>query len=130
MQKTRLLDRIFAVHAAAIGQAHHKEFKQFYNKELSRELERQGCALCSRNPDMCVWDLEAHEPTCKPDETTTDHVVKFCSVSCMVDIRCVSMCSNCGCDSKGDHIKKPGEGWLNPHFMRKLGEHTQSMLHI
>lgn len=40
MQNTRLLDRTFAAHAAAIGQAHQKEFKQLCNTELSNTLER------------------------------------------------------------------------------------------
>ena len=68
----------------------------------------------------CFWDMDAAAPTHRPDEHTTADVIKFCSASCMFDFQCMPMCPDCGRDSKDDHVKKPGEGWLNPYMMRNV----------
>ena len=124
MQKTRFLERTLAVHAAVTGKALGKEF---FKKELNKKAEG-GCAICRSKDEMFFWDMDANESTCKPDENTTADVIKFCSESCKFDFRCMPICPECGRDS--DHVKKPGEGWPNPHIMRKLGVHTQAILQI
>ena len=74
--------------------------------------------------------MDAAAPTHRPDEHTTADVIKFCSASCMFDFQCMPMCPDCGRDSKDGHVKKPGEGWLNPYMMRKVGAHTQAIMRI
>ena len=105
MQKTRSLDRTFAVHAAVIGQAHRKEFKEFCKKDLGHKLESNGGAKCRSKEELFFWDMDANKPTHKPDENTTANVIKFCSESCMFDFRCMPICPDCGRDSKDDHVK-------------------------
>ena len=40
------------------------------------------------------------------------------------------LCPKCGSDSKGDHARKPGEGWPNPHAIKDMGKHAQAIMRI